>query len=208
MAETDQTADATGPDGTHRPGGNGTDDSIVIKKYANRRLYNTATSSYVTLDHLAEMVRNGDDFHVVDAKSGEDLTRAVLTQIIFEQENKGQNLLPVPFLRQLIGLYGDNLQSFVPSYLEMSMNAFRKNQEAMRRSVSEAFSAPQSGMRIFEDAARQNMAFFEQGLKMFGLPQAGGGASMDTSAGGASETDILKAEIEKLRAELAATKGK
>lgn len=204
MHETDPMTENNGVNGAHRPEDKPAEESIVIKKYANRRLYNTATSSYVTLDHLAEMVRNGEDFHVVDAKSGEDLTRAVLTQIIFEQENKGQNLLPVPFLRQLIGLYGDNLQSFVPSYLEMSMNAFRKNQEAMRRSVSEAFSAPQSGMRIFEDAARQNMAFFEQGLKMFGL-KSPGAVGEETAAG--SEVDVLKAEIERLRAELKNAKG-
>lgn len=171
---------------------------ITIKKYANRRLYNTATSSYVTLDHLAEMVRRGEDFVVIDAKSSEDLTRSVLTQIIFEQENKGQNMLPIPFLRQLIGLYGDNLQSFVPSYLEMSMDAFRKNQEAMRRSLSEAFTAPHSGMRIFEDAARQNMAFFEQGLKMFGLSPTEGGPGGNTA-----EVDALRREVEALRAKLA-----
>ncbi len=180
-------------------------DPIIIKKYANRRLYNTATSSYVTLDYLAEMVRNGEEFNVVDAKSGEDLTRAVLTQIIFEQENKGQNLLPVPFLRQLIGLYGDNLQSFVPSYLEMSMNAFRKNQEAMRRSMSEAFSAPQSSMRIFEDAARKNMAFFEQGLKMFGLATPEGGMPDDATP--TDDVSVLRAEVERLREELAKAKG-
>ncbi|WP_410795904.1 polyhydroxyalkanoate synthesis repressor PhaR [Parvularcula sp. LCG005] len=185
-------------------GGNTDNDqveSIVIKKYANRRLYNTATSSYVTLDHLAEMVRKGEEFNVVDAKTGDDLTRAVLTQIIFEQENKeGQNMLPVPFLRQLIGLYGDNLQSFVPSYLEMSMDAFRKNQEAMRQSMSEAFTAPQSGMRIFEDAARKNMAFFEQGLKMFGLARPEGGATNQ------SEVETLRREVESLREQLDAAK--
>jgi polyhydroxyalkanoate synthesis repressor PhaR len=178
------------------------DEVITIKKYANRRLYNTATSSYVTLDHLAEMVRRGEVFLVVDAKSGEDLTRAVLTQIIFEQENKGQNMLPVSFLRQLIGLYGDNLQSFVPSYLEMSMDAFRRNQEAMRRSLSEAFTAPQSGMRIFEDAARQNMALFEQGLKMFGLSRPG--QQMEPQ----DELDALRHEVDRLRRELAEAKGR
>lgn len=207
MAESDTAQNTAAQNGSKKP--NGADESIVIKKYANRRLYNTATSSYVTLDHLAEMVRNGEEFHVVDAKSGEDLTRAVLTQIIFEQENKGQNLLPVPFLRQLIGLYGDNMQSFVPSYLEMSMNAFRKNQEAMRRSVSEAFTAPQSGMRIFEDAARKNMAFFEQGMKMFGLPATPGGDSGETEGTpGVDEVAVLKAEIEQLKAALAKSQGK
>ncbi len=209
------TPNASGKNGAHNSSGSGPSDSgkgssaesTVIKKYANRRLYNTATSSYVTLDHLAEMVRSGEDFTVVDAKSGDDLTRAVLTQIIFEQENKGQNLLPVSFLRQLIGLYGDNLQSFVPTYLELSMEAFQKNQEAMRRSMSEAFSAPTSGMRIFEDAARKNMAFFEQGLKMFGLNAPGMPGAPGEEPGVAPAADdvaALRQEIERLRAELAA----
>ncbi|MCQ8184282.1 polyhydroxyalkanoate synthesis repressor PhaR [Parvularcula maris] len=175
-------------------------ESIVIKKYANRRLYNTKTSTYVTLETLAGMVRAGEEFVVVDAKSGDDLTRAVLAQIIFEQETKGQNLLPVRFLRQLIGLYGDNLQSFVPSYLEASMEAFRKNQESMRQSLSEAFATPAGGMQIFENAARQNMALFEQGMAMFGLkpPQHGGGAAAKEG-----EVEALRAEIERLKEELA-----
>lgn len=197
-AETRSKAGAA--NGASPNGKNASGETITIKKYANRRLYNTATSSYVTLDHLAEMVRVGEDFAVIDAKSGDDLTRAVLTQIIFEQENKGQNLLPVSFLRQLIGLYGDNLQSFVPTYLEMSMDAFNKNQEAMRRSMSEAFTAPTSGMRIFEDAARKNMAFFEQGLKMFGLNGPEGGEE----AAPTDEVTALRGEIDRLKAELAA----
>lgn len=183
------------------------DDEIVIKKYANRRLYNTRSSTYVTLETLAAMVRNGDHFVVVDAKTGDDLTRTVLAQIIFEQETKGQNLLPVRFLRQLIGLYGDNMQSFVPSYLEASMEAFRKNQEAMRKSLSEAFAAPQSGMKIFEDAARNNMALFEQGMAMFGLksPGHGGphGGGMPAKEG---EVEALREEVERLKAELAEAK--
>lgn len=171
---------------------------IVVKKYANRRLYNTATSAYVTLDTLAGMVREGDDFIVVDAKSGEDLTRSVLTQIIFEQENRGETMLPVPFLRQLIGMYGDNMQSFVPSYLEASMEAFAKNQDAMRKSVAGAFGAAPApaGRSVFQDAAKQNMAFFEQGLKMFGLKTP----PTDAHDG---ELDALRAEVERLRAELA-----
>lgn len=185
------------PNGKAKSGKPEAGEQITIKKYANRRLYNTATSSYVTLDHLAEMVRIGDDFVVVDAKSGDDLTRSVLTQIIFEQENKGENMLPIPFLRQLIGLYGDNLQSFVPSYLEMSMEAFRKNQETMRRSLSEAFTTPNSGIKIFEDAARQNMAFFEKGMRMFGLGPGEGGQPAT------SEVDALRREIEALREKLA-----
>ncbi|MEM9838563.1 MAG: polyhydroxyalkanoate synthesis repressor PhaR [Pseudomonadota bacterium] len=185
-----------------------TGDEIVIKKYANRRLYNTKSSTYVTLETLAEMVKAGEDFVVVDAKSGDDLTRTVLAQIIFEQETKGQNLLPVRFLRQLIGLYGDNLQSFVPSYLEASMEAFRKNQEAMRQSFSEAFAAPQSGMKIFEDAARNNMALFEQGMAMFGLKGTAGhggphGGGMPAKDG---EVEALRDEVERLKTELAAAK--
>jgi polyhydroxyalkanoate synthesis repressor PhaR len=139
---------------------------FVIKKYANRRLYNTATSAYVTLDYLSDMVKRGDDFVVYDAKTGEDITRSVLTQIIFEEENKGQNLLPIQFLRQLIQFYGDNLQTFVPSYLEMSMNAFARNQEQLRSQLRDAFgSAP--GYKMFEETARQNMALFEQAMKLF-----------------------------------------
>jgi polyhydroxyalkanoate synthesis repressor PhaR len=144
---------------------------VVIKKYANRRLYNTATSAYVTLDYLSEMVKNGEDFVVYDAKSGDDITRSVLTQIIFEEENKGQNLLPIQFLRRLIKFYGDNLQMFVPSYLEMSMEAFAKNQEKFRSQMRDAFGAT-PGFHMFEETARQNMALFEQAMKMF-APMAG-----------------------------------
>jgi polyhydroxyalkanoate synthesis repressor PhaR len=114
---------------------------IVIKKYANRRLYNTAKSSYVTLDHLSQMVREGQDFVVNDAKTGEDITRSVLAQIIFEEEAKGQTMLPANFLRQLIRLYGDTLQGFVPPYLEASMETFARNQEKMRAQIQKAFGA-------------------------------------------------------------------
>src|SRR6201997_1780774 len=111
------------------------EDPVIIKKYANRRLYNTQTSTYVTLDHLAGMVKEGTEFEVRDARTGEDITRSVLTQIIFEEEAKGQNLLPIRFLRQLIRLYGDSLQSFVPGYLDLSMESFAKNQEAIRNRI-------------------------------------------------------------------------
>jgi len=176
-------------------------DVTTIKKYANRRLYNTKSSTYVTLETLATMVKKGEDFVVIDAKSGDDLTRGVLAQIIFEQETKGQNLLPIRFLRQLIGLYGDNLQSFVPSYLDASMEAFRKNQETMRQSLSEAFSTPTSGMHIFENAARQNIALFEQGMAMFGLKSPNGQGQPGNLQ--QSEIDALRAEVERLKAELA-----
>ena len=108
---------------------------VVIKKYANRRLYNTATSSYVTLDDLAKMIKKGADFTVFDAKTGEDITRSVLTQIIVEEEQKGQNLLPISFLRQLISFYGDSMQFLVPGYLEQAMLAFARNQEQMRKNL-------------------------------------------------------------------------
>jgi polyhydroxyalkanoate synthesis repressor PhaR len=145
------------------------DTPVRIKKYANRRLYNTATSSYVTLDHLAEMVKEGIEFVVTDAKTGEDITRSVLTQIIFEQESKGQHLLPLSFLRQLIGFYGDSLQSMLPGYLEMSMEAFARNQEEMRRYMTESFGG-MFPFRQIEDMGRQNMAMFEQAMTMFQPP--------------------------------------
>ena len=139
---------------------------ITIKKYANRRLYNTATSSYVTLDHLCRMVKDGVDFVVYDAKTGEDITRAVLTQIIVEEEAKGQNLLPISFLKQLIGFYGDNLQFLVPRYLEQAMQSFARNQEQMRQYMQGTFG------QIFpfanlEEMGKQNIALFERTMKMF-----------------------------------------
>jgi len=141
-------------------------DVVVIKKYANRRLYNTSKSSYVTLEDLATMVRAGQDFVVKDAKSGDDITRSVLAQIIFEEESKGQNLLPVKFLRQLIGLYGDSLEGFVPGYLEASMESFAKNQENMREQVSAMIG--QNPMVSNMDAlARGNMEWMENAVKMF-----------------------------------------
>jgi polyhydroxyalkanoate synthesis repressor PhaR len=141
--------------------------TVVIKKYANRRLYNTATSSYVTLDHLCQMVKDGVEFTVYDAKSGEDITRSVLTQIIVEEESKGgQNLLPINFLRQLISFYGDNLQFLVPRYLEHTMEYFASNQEQMRGYMRDTFGGMFPFGR-FEDLGKQNIAFFERALKMF-----------------------------------------
>ena len=137
---------------------------VVIKKYANRRLYNTQTSSYVTLDHLAAMVKEGTEFEVQDARTGEDITRSVLTQIIFEEEAKGQNLLPIKFLRQLIRFYGDSLQAFVPGYLDMSMDSFTKNQGAMRDRIAEALGG---GNQMIENLTRQNLAMFERAMQMF-----------------------------------------
>jgi len=183
---------------------------VVIKKYANRRLYNTQTSSYVTLDHLCEMVKEGVDFEVRDARTGEDITRSVLTQIIFEEEAKGQNLLPIRFLRQLIRLYGDSMQSFVPGYLDLSMESFSKNQEAIKNRVAEAFGG---GSQAFEAMARQNLAMFERAMKMFspfGMPQQrGAGEDASRTANGAAaepktseEISELKSEIEAMRKQL------
>ena len=139
---------------------------IIIKKYANRRLYNTQTSSYVTLDHLCEMVKEGMEFEVHDARTGEDITRQVLAQIIFDEENKGQHLLPIQFLRQLIRFYGDSLQSFVPSYLEMSMESFTKSQQEMREKFADALGG-KLGYKDFEQMTRQNIQMFERAMKMF-----------------------------------------
>jgi polyhydroxyalkanoate synthesis repressor PhaR len=139
---------------------------VVIKKYANRRLYNTATSSYVTLDDLSRMVKAGREFVVYDAKTGEEITRAVLTQIIVEEEQKGQNLLPISFLRQLISLYGDSMQWLVPRYLEHAMTTFARNQEQMRKNLQDAFG----GLFPFgplEEMGKQNLALFEKAMKMF-----------------------------------------
>jgi polyhydroxyalkanoate synthesis repressor PhaR len=144
----------------------------VIKKYANRRLYHTGTSTYVTLDDLGRMVRQGEDFVVYDAKTGEDITRSVLTQIIFEEESKGgQTLLPIPFLRQLISFYGDSLQGVVPQYLEMSMSQFARNQEQMRSYLQNAFGF--NPFQQFETMGKQNMAMFEQAMRMFNPFRAG-----------------------------------
>jgi polyhydroxyalkanoate synthesis repressor PhaR len=137
---------------------------VVVKKYANRRLYNTATSSYVTLDDLAKLIKEGGDFVAHDAKTGEDITRSVLTQIIVEQEQKGRNLLPISFLRQLISLYGDSMQFLVPGYLEQAMIAFNRNQEQLRKNLQATFGIFPFGQ--FEEMGKQNMALFERALKM------------------------------------------
>ena len=143
-------------------------DRIVIQKYANRRLYNKATSTYITLDNLAEMVRDNVDFVVYDAKTGEDITRKVLTQIIFDEENSsdGQNLLPIQFLRQLIGFYGDSMQAFLPSYLELSLDSFSRQQEQMRKQFA-AGKIPGLQAGSLQDQVRQNMQMFERAMKMF-----------------------------------------
>src|ERR1700685_1301375 len=139
-------------------------DKVVIQKYANRRLYNKATSTYITLDDLAGMVREGVDFVVYDAKTGEDITRKVLTQIIFEEESTGQSLLPIQFLRQLIRFYGDQMQAFLPSYLELSLDSFIRQQERLR---SQFATMNPAGMSGYEEQIRQNLALFDRAMKMF-----------------------------------------
>ncbi|HEV2301935.1 MAG TPA: polyhydroxyalkanoate synthesis repressor PhaR [Stellaceae bacterium] len=138
---------------------------VIVKKYANRRLYNTATSSYVTLEDLAKMIKKGGEFVVYDAKTGEDITRPVLTQIIVEEEQKGQNLLPISFLRQLISFYGDSMQFLVPGYLEQAMLAFARNQEQMRKSLQDTFGI--FPFSQFEEMGKHNMALFERAFKIF-----------------------------------------
>ena len=133
----------------------------IVKKYANRRLYNTGSSRYVTLDDLSLMVRQGKHFVVHDAKTGEDLTRSILTQIILEEDGKGRNLLPISFLRQLISFYDDSLRAFLPRYLELSMENFASNQEQIRRYI-EGTLGRFFPMNQFEDMARQNMALFQR----------------------------------------------
>jgi polyhydroxyalkanoate synthesis repressor PhaR len=178
---------------------------IVVKKYANRRLYNTETSSYVTLDDLAAMVRAGRDFVVYDAKTGEDITRGVLTQIIVEQEGKGQNMLPTSVLRQLIGLYGDNLQSLVPRYLEAAMASFTQQQEQMRDTLSKTmggFMPFPPGVPNMQEVGKQNIAMMERAMSLF-TPFARREENAPSD-----ETEALKREIETLRGELAALKSR
>jgi polyhydroxyalkanoate synthesis repressor PhaR len=159
----------------------GSSEPVVIKKYANRRLYNTANSAYVTLEHLSEMVRAGVDFIVQDAKSGDDITRSVLTQIIFEQESRGQALLPVQFLRKLIRFYGDQMQGFLPAYLEMSMETFSKGQEQFRDQLSRAWTG--TGVApSFEEQARQNVQMFQQAMRLWS-PFPPGQGPVDPVAG-------------------------
>jgi polyhydroxyalkanoate synthesis repressor PhaR len=176
---------------------------VVIKKYANRRLYNTQTSSYVTLDHLAHMVKEGTEFEVQDARTGEDITRSVLTQIIFEEEAKGQNLLPIKFLRQLIRFYGDSLQAFVPGYLDMSMDSFTKNQGEMRDRIAQALGG---GNQMIENMTRQNLALFENAMAMF-TPFAQGtrgktAATEEPASAKTEDISDLKSEIEEMRRQL------
>ena len=201
MSEADQTGAAPGAD------------RVIIKKYANRRLYNTRSSAYVTLEHLSEMVKDGTDFVVYDAKTGEDITRSVLTQIIFDEESRGQNLLPIQFLRQLIRFYGDSMQAFLPSYLELSLDSFTRQQERMRGQVAGAVGAA-PGVGFLEDQVRQNLVLFNRAMKMFSpfafTPQPGDvpaeGAEARPAAPKApadTSLDELKQRMEEMQAQIA-----
>jgi polyhydroxyalkanoate synthesis repressor PhaR len=192
------------------------DEPVTIKKYANRRLYNTGTSTYVTLEDLAKMVKAGEDFVVYDAKTGEDITRSVLAQIIFEQENKeGQNLLPINFLRQLIRFYGDSMQMLVPRYLEVSIESLTREQEKFRQQMAQAFGGTPFG--ALEEQARRNMEMFERTFAMFapfarrgaqGSGQAGTEAdksaqpTQPTGSNGGDEIDDLKRQMEEMQKRL------
>ena len=190
------------------------DGPVVIKKYANRRLYNTASSAYVTLDHLADMVRKGVDFVVYDAKTNDDITRSVLAQIIFDEESRSESLLPIQFLRQLIGFYGNSMQAFLPSYLEMSLASFADQQERLRQQMAGSGAAP--GLAAYEEQVKKNMALFSQAMQMFspftyGVSGAAPAASepapappASTAAPAASDEAIadLKRRMEEMAAQI------
>ena len=180
---------------------------VVIKKYANRRLYNTETSSYITLEHLAAMTREGRDFKVVDAKTDEDITHTILTQIIMEEESRGETMLPVNFLRQLIAMYGDSMQAMVPGYLEASMESFRRNQEQFKSAVEGALAqGPFAGTPLAE-MAKRNMAMLDAATKAF-KPEGGGAGHAGTGMGSGAAPASKDAEIADLKAELASLKAK
>jgi polyhydroxyalkanoate synthesis repressor PhaR len=170
-------------------------DKVTIKKYANRRLYDTESSTYITLDKLAQMVREGREFEVVDAKSGDDITRQVLTQIIVDEEARGgATMLPINFLKQIIGLYGNSMQNMVPQYLEAAMDAFQRNQSAVR----DAFSG-----NLLADIAKRNMAMFDEASRAFTGKAKPGASSANAGAGaGPSDVDDLRAELAALQAKV------
>jgi len=194
------------------------DDAVVIKKYANRRLYNTGTSTYVTLEDLAEMVKRGEDFTVQDAKTGEDITHPVLTQIIFELENKdGQNMLPVPFLRQLISFYGDQMQMIVPSFLEQSMIAFAKEQERFREQMKTAIGkSPMDVMKLatpmkaIEEQTRRNIEMFQNAMRLFSPfpPGTSAGPPPATAEPAKPEPADKADELQELKDQIAAMQRK
>jgi len=187
------------------------DEPVTIKKYANRRLYNTGTSTYVTLEDLAAMVKAGEDFVVYDAKTGEDITRSVLAQIIFEQENKeGQNLLPINFLRQLIRFYGDSMQMLVPRYLEVSIESLTREQEKFRQQMAQAFGGTPFG--ALEEQVRRNMEMFERAFAMFTPFARRDGQTAATESekssqsgsppGAGSDIDEIKRQMEEMQKRL------
>jgi polyhydroxyalkanoate synthesis repressor PhaR len=185
---------------------------VTIKKYANRRLYNTGTSTYVTLEDLAAMVKAGEDFVVYDAKTGEDITRSVLAQIIFEQENKeGQSLLPITFLRQLIRFYGDSMQMLVPRFLEQSMQSLTREQDKFREQMAQAFGV--GGFGPLEDQVRRNMEMFEKTFAMFAPPfvrpgQGKPAAAAEKPQGTGGEMDELKRQLDEMQKRLDKLGGK
>ena len=186
--------------------------AVVIKKYANRRLYNTSTSTYVTLDDLSVMVKAGTDFLVYDAKTGEDITRSVLTQIIFEEENKGTNLLPINFLRQLIRFYGDSMQAFVPGYLEFSLENLGKEQEKFRTQLIDVWGG--DAIKAMQDHAQRNMAMFGDAMKVFnpfaavlgsavpGAPAPGKPAQPGAGNGSRDDLQALKDQLASMQQKL------
>lgn len=186
--------------------------AVVIKKYANRRLYNTSTSTYVTLEDLSTMVKSGTDFLVYDAKTGEDITRSVLTQIIFEEENKGTNLLPINFLRQLIRFYGDSMQAFVPGFLEFSLENLGKEQEKFRAQMLDAWGG--DAFKAMQDHAQRNMAMFSDAMKVFnpfaaamggavpGAPAPGKPQAAGPSGGSRDDLQALKDQLAAMQQKL------
>ncbi|HVW55164.1 MAG TPA: polyhydroxyalkanoate synthesis repressor PhaR [Rhizobiaceae bacterium] len=194
------------------------DDPVVIKKYANRRLYNTGTSTYVTLEDLAEMVKRGEEFNVQDAKTGEDITHSVLTQIIFELENKeGQNMLPISFLRQLISFYGDQMQMILPSFLEQSMISFAREQERFREQMKTAFGQSSvdmmklTPMKAMEEQTRRNVEMFQHAMRMFSpFVAANNGTSAGSPSGekGEAKSGAKTDDLQDLREQIAAMQRK
>jgi len=185
-----------------------TAEPVTIKKYANRRLYNTGTSTYVTLEDLAAMVKTGEDFVVYDAKTGEDITRSVLTQIIFEQENKeGQNLLPIAFLRQLIRFYGDSMQMLVPRYLEVSIESLTREQEKFRQQMAQAFGVGGFPFTSLEEQVRRNMEMFERAFAMF-APFARRESGSDETAAEPEKSPPKSGDIDDLKRQLDEMKQK
>ena len=182
-------------------------DKVVIKKYANRRLYNTRSSVYVTLDHLAEMVKEGVDFVVYDAKTNEDITRSVLAQIIFDEESRGPSLMPIQFLRQMIGFYGNSMQAFVPSYLELSLDGFARQQERLRSQLGGMAAPP--GIGFLEEQVRQNLVMFDRAMKMFSpfalnkADEEQGATPTPPKAEPDAALDELKQRIEEMQAQIA-----